>query len=265
MHAPPFFSQGAEVARQYAARGVRLALAARRQAALEQVAAECSKLGAADVLIVQADMGNVSQAVGFVETTASTFGRLDVMLLNHAAFQHSLFSQYASADELSGSLERIFRVNVVGTTSAAWAAVPHLAASSGRLVLTSSGSRIAPTPFHGAYGASKAAADTILTSYAIEAELLQLPVSMSSLVLGLIGTDANLHESDAIAAQAMPVEECAADMVCAVDRRDPIAYIPQFLSPYATLVHAAPSLLTRILKANYVRVVGCAVVFFRAL
>ncbi len=38
----------------------------------------------------------------------------------------------------------------------------------------------------------------------------------------------------------MPVVDCAADMVCAVDARTHTAYIPRFLAPYASLIHHVP-------------------------
>src|SRR5207344_3457233 len=46
---------GAEIARQYAARGARVAVFARRRDKLEQVAAECRALGAAEARVLEGD------------------------------------------------------------------------------------------------------------------------------------------------------------------------------------------------------------------
>lgn len=79
-------------------------------------------------------------------------GRLDVLLLNHAAFQYSFMFEAESAAALAAEANRILQPNVVGTVVAAWAAMPALAASGGRLAVTSSGGAYVIPPSLGFYG-----------------------------------------------------------------------------------------------------------------
>jgi 3-oxoacyl-[acyl-carrier protein] reductase len=74
---------GAELARQLAAKGAKLVLAARNEKELEAVAEQCRKLGAS-VVVVRADVAVERDCQAIVAGAATAFGRLDV-LVNNAA------------------------------------------------------------------------------------------------------------------------------------------------------------------------------------
>ena len=72
---------GKAMAEILAAAGYAVALAARREALLHEIAASITKAGGRAVAIA-ADMGNWEQARAFVEGTVAEYGRLDVLINN---------------------------------------------------------------------------------------------------------------------------------------------------------------------------------------
>lgn len=72
---------GKAMAEILAAAGYRVALAARREALLKEIAASITAAGGRAVAIA-ADMGIWEQARGFVEATVEEYGRLDVLINN---------------------------------------------------------------------------------------------------------------------------------------------------------------------------------------
>jgi NADP-dependent 3-hydroxy acid dehydrogenase YdfG len=72
---------GKAMAEILAAAGYRVALAARREALLKEIAASITEAGGRAVAIA-ADMGIWEQARGFVERTVEEYGRLDVLINN---------------------------------------------------------------------------------------------------------------------------------------------------------------------------------------
>jgi short-subunit dehydrogenase len=98
---------------------------------------------------------------------------------------------------------------------------------------------------------SKAAMNSLVAGLRAELEVTGHTVSLSVLVLGLIGTDSNVNRGDELASRTMPVAECSSEMMCAIDSRMQTAFIPQMLSPYSTLIHFFPQLSTPLLQAEY--------------
>ncbi|HEX7559451.1 MAG TPA: SDR family NAD(P)-dependent oxidoreductase, partial [Usitatibacter sp.] len=70
---------GAELARQLAAKGAKLVLAARNEKELEQVAADCRKAGAS-VVVVKADVALERDCQAMVAGAVLAFGRLDTLV-----------------------------------------------------------------------------------------------------------------------------------------------------------------------------------------
>ncbi|RWV80227.1 hypothetical protein BHE74_00017413 [Ensete ventricosum] len=68
-----FFLQ--QLAYEYAKRGASMALAARRERALETVSAKARELGAPDVLVIAADVSDPSEANRVVQATVARFGQ----------------------------------------------------------------------------------------------------------------------------------------------------------------------------------------------
>ncbi|MCW2736280.1 SDR family NAD(P)-dependent oxidoreductase [Nocardioides sp.] len=71
---------GEAVVRQAAARGDHVVLLARGREALERVASDCERLGAASVLVAPADVGDDAEVATAVSAVIARHGRLDVVV-----------------------------------------------------------------------------------------------------------------------------------------------------------------------------------------
>ncbi len=157
---------GREMALQLAGQlgsGVRLALAARDAAKLDEVAALCRAAGA-ETLVLPTDVGIESDCQRAVERTVATFGTLDTLLLNAGQ------DMGVRLDELrDGSvLERIMRINYLGPAWLTRAALPQLKARRGRIVVVSSLAGLTGVPTRTGYAASKHALHGFFDSLRIE-------------------------------------------------------------------------------------------------
>lgn len=141
---------GRQIAIDFAARGARLVISARRADRLHEVAAECTARGAQ----VEAMVGDVAER-SFVEAmaarAASGFGRLDVVVNNAGISKHKQI--YAvTADEV----EYVLRVNLLAPALLAVAALPQmLRQGEGYIVNISSAAGKIPPPREAIYAASK--------------------------------------------------------------------------------------------------------------
>ncbi len=116
-----------------------------------------------------------------VDLAVATFGRLDGVVINHGVLEP--LSRLADAD--IGAWKRLYDVNLFSAlalvgllgsyalrsltdTAQAKAAIPQLRATNGRIVLTSSGAALKGYTSWGAYGSSKAAANSLVQHLAVE-------------------------------------------------------------------------------------------------
>ena len=111
---------GRATARELAARGSSVALAARRTDRLEELAAEIDG-GGGRALALEADVTNRADAEGAVNRTVGELGRLDI-LINNAGVM--LLGPIADAPV--EEWEQMVQVNVLGLLYCAKAALPHL-------------------------------------------------------------------------------------------------------------------------------------------
>jgi len=156
---------GAELARQFAADGARLALAARDVERLESVAAGCRALGA-DALVVSGDVGIETSCASMVERTVAHYGRLDILVNNAGLGSSGLFE---AVTDLS-IFDTLMRVNYLGSVWCTAHALPHLKWSKGRIVAISSLTGLTGVPKRTAYAATKHAMAGFFDSLRIELE-----------------------------------------------------------------------------------------------
>jgi NAD(P)-dependent dehydrogenase (short-subunit alcohol dehydrogenase family) len=64
-----------QIAYQYAKKGARLALVARRERSLHEVTVRAMDLGSPDVLVVPGDVARPEDCKAFVQATVERFGR----------------------------------------------------------------------------------------------------------------------------------------------------------------------------------------------
>jgi short-subunit dehydrogenase len=213
---------GRELALQLADQGALLALASRNVEQLQEVEKLCRQRGGT-ALVVPTDVGEQSQCRNLVEQTLNEFGRIDTLINNAGISMHARFDEILDVC----LIEKIMRVNFLGSVYCTYFALPHIKQSKGRLVGVSSYGGKFPSPMASGYGASKHAMAGFFDSLRIELEDTGVSVTMvyfSWVTTGIssraMGTDGRPrgrtldHETD-----AMPVEECGRLIIEAAARR----------------------------------------------
>ncbi|XP_054822707.1 11-beta-hydroxysteroid dehydrogenase-like 4A [Prosopis cineraria] len=145
---------GEALAYQYARRGARLALVARRVVRLRAVLDQALRLGAPDAIMIPADVSKIEDAQRFVDKTIHHFGQLDHLVNNAGINQVKFFEEFSVN---FSNLAPIMDINFWGSVYATHFAVPHLRKSKGKIVVISSLSGWCSLPKLSFYSASKAA------------------------------------------------------------------------------------------------------------
>jgi short-subunit dehydrogenase len=143
---------GEYVAYEYAKRGARLSLVARREDRLQAVAKRAQALGSPDVIVIRADVSKVDDSERFIEETINHFGQLD-HLVNNAGITRDDMIGVTNLSELAPTMDINFWGSIYGTHFA----IPHLKKSKGKIIVTSSAAGCFPFPVSSLYNASKAA------------------------------------------------------------------------------------------------------------
>jgi short-subunit dehydrogenase len=213
---------GRALCRTLAPQRPKLVLAARDEAKLEEVAAECRALGA-QALVVPTDVGEEPQCRALIERAAAHFGGLDV-LVNNAGL-----SMWARFDELTdlSIYERIMRVNYLGCVWLTHEALPHLKRSRGQVVVIGSLLGLTGGPTRTGYSASKHALMGFYDSLRIE--LLGTGVDITMVAPDFVvseihrrseGPDGRpLGETPMQEAKIMTAEACAAMILRGMEKR----------------------------------------------
>lgn len=128
---------GEELAYQAAQQHAKLVLVARRLDKLEKVRDGALARGAAAVEVIQFDMSRAGESGSVVERTVELFGKLDYLVLNHAAMFYGAFLAFPHQQQ-EEFIERVFRVNIFSHIQLTLSALPHLEASGGHIFVTSS-------------------------------------------------------------------------------------------------------------------------------
>jgi short-subunit dehydrogenase len=165
---------GRHLAEQLAARGAKLALAARRIDRLE----ELNKSLGGNHLVVQTDVSNPQECESFITKTYERFSRLDTLVANAG------YGIYRRTHETDGDdVRRMFATNVFGTSDLIHAAVPLIAkqqprdAYRGQIMIVSSAAARRGVPFLGPYSATKAAQLSLAESLRVELRDQQIAVT----------------------------------------------------------------------------------------
>ncbi len=214
---------GAELARQLAAKGARLVLAARNDREIEAVAEQCRALGA-QVVSVRADVAVERDCQAVMSGAALAFGGIDV-LVNNAGM--TMWARFEDIEDLS-ILERIMQVNYMGSVYCTRHALPYLRASRGVLAAVSSLAGRTGVPTRTGYSAAKHAMAGFFDSLRIE--LADSGVAVTMIYPGFVATGIreNATGPDGLPIMVSPVQEarvmsvgdCARRMVRALERRE---------------------------------------------
>ena len=214
---------GAELAKQLAARGAKLVLAARNVQELEAVAAECRKAGGEHVITVRADVGVERDCQAIMSGAALAFGGIDVLVNNAGA---TMWARFEEIEDIS-VFERIMQVNYMGSVYCTRHALPYLRQSGGLLVGISSLAGRTGVPTRSGYAASKHAMVGFFDSLRIELDGSGVDVTMIYPGFVSTGIRENATGPDGKAIQVSPVkegevmgvEECARIIVNAIQTR----------------------------------------------
>ena len=214
---------GEALAREYASRGARTALLARR---IERIAALAKELGAdrGRSLAVACDVTLDGELEAAIDRVRSEFGRVDVVVAN-AGFGVDGFLERLTVEDY----RRQFETNVFGVIRTAKAAIPSLVDSRGVLAVVGSVSGYIVQPGGSAYAMSKFAVRALCDG--ARAELAPRGVAVTHIAPGFVVSDirrtdrqGRLHEEKADPVPTwiqMPAEKAARLMADAIDRRAP--------------------------------------------
>lgn len=156
---------GREIAGLFAARGARLALVARGEAALRAVAEELSET--TEVLAVVGDVGEEAERIA--AEALERFGRVDVLINNASALGPSPLPPLE--DLPWEALMRLFRINAVAPLHLTQLLLPQMKArGEGVVINVTSDAGTEAYPGWGGYGASKAALEHLTRVLAAELE-----------------------------------------------------------------------------------------------
>lgn len=213
---------GKELAYRLAEKGAWLVIAARNIQRLEEVKNECKKLGGR-VLTVQTDVTEKEQCKHLIDATIKEYGKIDTLVNNAGITMWTMFEDITDID----IVEKIMKVNYLGSVYCTHYALPFLKESKGRLVGVSSLTGKTGVPTRTAYSASKHAMAGFFDSLRIE--LANSGVTVTMIYPGFVdteirgkelGADGNqIGENKLANAETMDVNTCAEIIIKAMAKR----------------------------------------------
>ena len=176
---------GAGIARLLAARGARVAV--HYHAAATEAAEIMAGLAGAGHVTLQADLADPDQAAGLAPAAATALGRLDGVVNNAGIYELHDITELAGEDWRRAWV-RTLSTNLDGPVHVMHGAIPHLqAAGGGHIVNITSRGAYRGEPEAPAYGAAKAALNSISQSLALK--LAPLGIHVVAVAPGWVLTD----------------------------------------------------------------------------
>ena len=242
---------GAELARQLAAAGAQVTVTARRRERLDQLARSISNAGPTRPLAVECDVTKDGDLERAVREAVTAWGKLDVAFANAGIGVTGPFRKLSIGD-----YRRQLETNVFGVLRTAYAVLPELEKTHGRLALVSSVSGWISAPGASAYSMSKYAVRAF--GEAIAAELAPRGVTVTLISPGFIasdirrtGNDGTLHPDapDPIPGWLqMPTDRACRKMLAAVARGKSEQIITAHGHVLVWMERFAPWLVRRVAK-----------------
>jgi short-subunit dehydrogenase len=212
---------GEAVAFEFARRGAKVALAARRADRLAKAVSAIEEIGGR-ALAVACDVTDRASIDAAVTRTAEAFGGIDVCVANAGFGVSGQFPNLGTEE-----YRRQFETNVFGVIDTSYACLPHLIKAKGRLAMVSSVFGHLGGPTMSAYCASKYAIVGFAES--LYYELAEQGVAVTCICPGIVESDFRMtdnlgvfHEDRGDPAPAflvMPRERAARHIVRAIERR----------------------------------------------
>jgi NAD(P)-dependent dehydrogenase (short-subunit alcohol dehydrogenase family) len=236
---------GAELAREAAARGARVALVGLEPERLAEVA---DAMGP-EHLWVEADVTDTAAFAAAVQRTVETFGGLDVVVANAG-----IAPLTTVATSSAHALARTIEVNLIGAMLTAHAALPEISKRRGHVLLISSAAAFTVLPGMSAYSAAKAGLERF--GDALRLEVAHRGVTVASAHPTWIDTDLVRDTEAALPTFAatrkqLPgplgaytsVEECAQALVENLETRGRRVFVPRSVGVVSALRQLATGAL----------------------
>ena len=212
---------GAELAKIYSHRGIKLILSSRNVRALERVKSECYY--PENIKILPIDLNDFYAAPDLVKKAYNIFGRIDILINNAGVSQRSLI-----VDTQFDVLKKLIEINYLGTVAFSRALLPFfLKQGFGHYVVVSSVMGKYGSPFRSGYSAAKHALHGFFDVMRMEHQkdninvtiicpgFVRTPIAMNSLK----GDGSVLGVDDLATRKGLKVEDFARKMVRSVDQK----------------------------------------------
>jgi len=156
---------GAELARNFAKEGARLALLARSKDGLKHIANECTELGAERVETYACDLTDNNEITSACANAIADFEGFDVVVLNAGRSQGCYFEEIQDIDQI----DYMLKLNVGGVIIGLQKLLPAVFKSKqSRIVVVSSTAGIIPVAYRSVYCATKAAVNAFCGTIRME-------------------------------------------------------------------------------------------------
>jgi NAD(P)-dependent dehydrogenase (short-subunit alcohol dehydrogenase family) len=224
---------GRQAARALAAHGATLALAARRQTTLDDVAAEVREIGAR-VITVPTDITDPEACARLMAATTEEFGGIDVLVNN--AFRFDAFQSFEQVD--LALWRKIMDTNLFGSLQMTRAALPSMRErGGGSVVMVASMVTRQPQPVQGGYAISKGA---LLTATRVLAyELGPSGVRVNAVVPGwMAGPSVDIYIQMTSEGRGVPAQV----VIDELNARVPLGRIPSDEDVAGSIVYLASDL-----------------------
>ncbi|HVS67999.1 MAG TPA: SDR family NAD(P)-dependent oxidoreductase [Mycobacteriales bacterium] len=226
---------GAAVARLAAAKGARLALLARNETELNELAASL----ATESLVVPVDVTRKADLIGALRRVREALGPIDVLVNNAGIGAYGPFTA-GGADQL----EHLWPINVAAVAHGMAEVLPDMQARGKGVIvnMTSIAGRIG-APGEAAYCASKFA--VIGLSETVRAEVHDSGVRICLINPGPVATDfgeARGHPYDRSFPRPASAEHVAKRTIRSIEREIPEIFIPRWLRPSLIFKNLCPPL-----------------------
>ena len=248
---------GEALAMEFASRGAKLVLSARRAAQLNEVAEKVKNNGASDVWIQTLDLADNATLIPAVERVLEQAGRVDLLMNNGGISQRS-----KALDTPIEVDRRIMEIDFFGTVALTKAVLPQMLANGGgQIGVTSSLVGKFGSPYRSAYAAAKHALHGFYDS--LRAELHDQGLQVTIFCPGFIRTQISLNaltgsgeklgEMDDAQANGMSAQECARRMVSAMEKGRNEVYIGGKERMGIYVKRLFPNVFARIIRKAKVR------------
>lgn len=174
---------GRETALEFARRGAKVVVAARREEGLQSLVEEI-EAGGGEAVAAPADASDFEQVQAVAARAVAAFGRIDTWV--HLAAV-SIYARFE--DTTPEEFQQVVAVNLIGQVHGAMAALPHLKrAGGGALIHVSSIEARRALPFQSAYASAKHGIKGFLDALRVELQHDEVPISVTEIMPASINT-----------------------------------------------------------------------------